>query len=264
MSGGDGRGTDHRGESSDVDFDASLWHEGRFWASDKGIDSEDVFFDANPPTPDWIDSSEDGTPIEGRYGTLYLKDDGTWTYVLDDRNEEISNLPNGTELTETFVIQAVVQVEGGIDVSTIRTLTISITAGGANNNNDVTLTVPSSDDYDIVRDEAGDTASGQVSGSDADNTPISFQAYPVLDPTTEDFDAPTRSVSQAGIDSTPIDSAQRAIEDGGVTITIYIDFTADNSAENAVLFEAGGKGDSQGDNESGLLLIQDGNRIKWT
>lgn len=73
-------------------------------------------------------TSADGVPVTGRYGTLRLGADGSYTYTVDDNNAAVQALNEGDVLLETF--DYAVTDAGGLNA--IATLTITIE--GANDN----------------------------------------------------------------------------------------------------------------------------------
>ena len=63
-----------------------------------------------------ISNNGKGHEIEGTYGNLFLKNDGTWSYELDDTDPDTQGIGNGEEKTETFLFR-VQGRSGGTTVS---------------------------------------------------------------------------------------------------------------------------------------------------
>lgn len=81
-------------------------------------------FIAVPPS----NPSDPGVLVQGLYGALYIKQDGSYVYVVDDNNATVQQLMAGENIVDTF--SYVVQDTGGLrDIAELR-----ITIQGANDN----------------------------------------------------------------------------------------------------------------------------------
>ena len=73
-----------------------------------------------------IDGTDRGTAVTGTYGTIYLRADGDWYYVLDDARTDINALPGGaSSLVDVFDVR-IQEMEDPTIVSNVLELTISI------------------------------------------------------------------------------------------------------------------------------------------
>ena len=74
-----------------------------------------------------IDGTDRGTAVFGTYGTIYLRADGDWYYVLDDANANVNALPAGaSSLEDVFDVRIQETVDSTI-VSNVLELRIAIT-----------------------------------------------------------------------------------------------------------------------------------------
>ena len=73
-----------------------------------------------------IDGTDRGTAVVGTYGTIYLRADGDWYYVLDDARTDINALTDGaSSLVDEFEVR-IQETEDPTIVSNVLELTISI------------------------------------------------------------------------------------------------------------------------------------------
>ena len=78
-------------------------------------------------TGNQIDGTDRGTAVAGTYGTIYLRADGNWYYVLDDANADINALPDGVStLMDVFNVR-IQETADSTAVSNVLDLTIAIT-----------------------------------------------------------------------------------------------------------------------------------------
>jgi len=70
---------------------------------------------------------EDTTSIDGTYGTLTLNQDGSYSYELNDANNDVQMLHDGEQLTETFAVNVLENHSGEAG-----TETLNITINGSN------------------------------------------------------------------------------------------------------------------------------------
>ena len=74
-----------------------------------------------------IDGTDRGTAVIGTYGTIYLRADGDWYYVLDDARTDINALPGGAStLIDVFNVR-IQETADSTMVSNVLDLTIAIT-----------------------------------------------------------------------------------------------------------------------------------------
>ena len=74
-----------------------------------------------------IDGTDRGTAVTGTYGTIYLRADGDWYYVLDNANTDVNALPDGASaLEDVFDVRIQETVDSTI-VSNVLELRIAIT-----------------------------------------------------------------------------------------------------------------------------------------
>ena len=74
-----------------------------------------------------IDGTDRGTAVTGTYGTIYLRADGDWYYVLDNANTDVNALPDGASaLEDVFDVRIQETVDSNI-VSNVLELRIAIT-----------------------------------------------------------------------------------------------------------------------------------------
>ncbi|MDC5841135.1 VCBS domain-containing protein [Vibrio europaeus] len=74
------------------------------------------------------------TDIVGSFGTLHLKDNGAWTYDLDNTNPKVQELGQGATATDTITIhsadgtphQVTITVNGTNDTATVSSATVAI------------------------------------------------------------------------------------------------------------------------------------------
>ncbi|MAR71076.1 Ig-like domain-containing protein [Halomonas sp.] len=101
-----------------------------------------------------------GEPVEGRYGSLVLNADGSYSFTLDNDNPVVDALKPGQTLTETFSY-SVIDSDG-----TVATATLTITVLGAND-------APVASVDPIVTSE--DTpVEGRVVATDVDGDDLTF------------------------------------------------------------------------------------------
>ncbi len=88
-----------------------------------------LFNDKDPDQSDQLivsqvsgSSADVGNLIQGQYGSLLLKADGSYSYTVDRSNPDVSTLPPGTQIAETFTYQ-ITDGHGGFDESSL-TITI--------------------------------------------------------------------------------------------------------------------------------------------
>ena len=74
-----------------------------------------------------IGGTDRGTAVAGTYGTIYLRADGNWYYVLDDANADINALPAGaSSLVDVFNVR-IQEMADPTAVSNVLDLRIAIT-----------------------------------------------------------------------------------------------------------------------------------------
>ena len=74
-----------------------------------------------------IDGTDRGTAVAGTYGTIYLRADGNWYYVLDDANADVNALPAGaSSLVDVFNVR-IQEMADPTAVSNVLDLRIAIT-----------------------------------------------------------------------------------------------------------------------------------------
>ena len=77
-----------------------------------------------------IDGTDRGTAVAGTYGTIYLRADGNWYYVLDDANADVNALPAGaSSLVDVFNVR-IQEMADPTAVSNVLDLRIAITGKG--------------------------------------------------------------------------------------------------------------------------------------
>lgn len=113
--------------------------------------------------------------FEGEYGTLVLNSDGSYTYTLDNTNEEVQLLADGQTLMDSFNYMA---SDGTASVGSTLTITIFGTNDGPSLGSD-TARVSEEGLGGGITDEDGNTdttnsasASGQIAVSDSDGDPL--------------------------------------------------------------------------------------------
>ncbi len=106
----------------------------------------------------------DGTTI-GKYGTLLLNHDGTYTYTLDDSPLQMQALAVGETLTDTFTY-TIVDRAGQFSSST----TLSIVIHGVNNVPVFTVSTGDSDSAAITETNTTLSTTGTLSIGDVDTT----------------------------------------------------------------------------------------------
>nr|WP_290442711.1 Ig-like domain-containing protein [Halomonas sp. OfavH-34-E] len=102
-----------------------------------------------------------GEPVEGRYGSLVLNADGSYSYTLDNSNPVVDALKPGQTLTETFSY-TITDSDGSVSTAT---LTISVL--GAND-----APVASVDPIVTTEDTP---VEGRVVATDVDNDDLTFR-----------------------------------------------------------------------------------------
>ncbi|HVZ42274.1 MAG TPA: VCBS domain-containing protein [Ramlibacter sp.] len=105
-----------------------------------------------------------GSEVAGSYGVVTIGADGTFTYSVDDENPLVDALNAGDSLTDTFTY-TVSDGDGGFDSAT---LTISIF--GAND----APTILTADTTGFVQEDLTLTATGSITGHDADSGGLSY------------------------------------------------------------------------------------------
>lgn len=97
-------------------------------------------------------ASEAGSPVDGKYGSLVLNADGTYTYTLADDSTEVQALQAGATATETFTY-------------------IVIDEHGATHQNTLTITITGTNDAPTIT-SAQEAAQGEVTeaGHNADGS----------------------------------------------------------------------------------------------
>ena len=88
-----------------------------------------------------------GTPIEGTYGVLFLKNDGTWTYVLDENDEQTLLLENGDFEMDTFSLHIQNRISGSNVDSQPYRLDITVRSYEV-----IALTAPTDDEKQVFYD----------------------------------------------------------------------------------------------------------------
>jgi VCBS repeat-containing protein len=148
---------------------------------------------------------EDGIQIEGEYGVLTIKADGSYTYELNDSNSDVNALQDGETLYDTFDYTA-------SDGNKTDDAQLKITINGTNDN-------PVAQAETIEAVEAGDIIYGQLDASDVDNTSDELTF-------TLNGDAPAGFTldSDGGYIFDPNNSAYTSLG-SGETITVQAEYT---------------------------------------
>ncbi|MFH7588136.1 beta strand repeat-containing protein, partial [Oceanimonas smirnovii] len=114
-----------------------------------------------------------GTDITGKYGTLTLNPDGSYSYKLDNSNLTVQGLTEGEALNDEVFSYTITDQDGDKSTATI-TITINGTDDGVTVDvpNEVTATTPDADNTDQVVFESGLT---DGSAPDLADTQVSNQ-----------------------------------------------------------------------------------------
>ncbi len=120
--------------------------------------NEEDFRDGDDAALD--DDGNQGTPIEGTYGDLFLKNDGTWTYVLDENDEQTLLLENGDFEVDTFSLHIQNRISGSnVDSQPYR---LDITVRG---NEVIALTAPTDDEKRVFYDTPASSRATAMTGA---------------------------------------------------------------------------------------------------
>ena len=113
--------------------------------------------------------SAEGTDIAGKYGTLHLKSDGTYTYTLNNNSDEIQQLGHDGKLEEIFTVTV---KDGDLPE---QTQNLTITINGTNDR--PVISVPTGETVDRTLSETAPTigntsvdAFGKLTLTDVDTT----------------------------------------------------------------------------------------------
>ena len=146
----------------DVDGDFAASGTLRFMDVDGDTFSDDhIFIQGNPRGVSFESFAHEGddeglgTDINGVYGTLYLKDDGTWSYMLDNTRFTTQRITNGESAIERFHFRIESRITGRTEHLNSNILPLNIIVRGMEV---MALTNPDAL-TDIIYDEV---ASGQI------------------------------------------------------------------------------------------------------
>ncbi|WP_185696456.1 Ig-like domain-containing protein [Halomonas sp. YLB-10] len=107
-----------------------------------------------------VSSDGVGSEVVGKYGSLTLAADGSYTYTLDNTNTEVDSLKSGGSLTETFSYQ-ITDADGSTSIATL-----TITIEGAND-------APTAS-VDALTTQEDTPVSGTIEASDVEGDDLSF------------------------------------------------------------------------------------------
>ncbi len=146
----------------DVDGDFAASGTLRFMDVDGDTFSHDhIFIQGNPRQVSFEvfahegDDEGLGKDINGLYGTLYLKDDGTWSYMLDNTRSTTQRITNGESEIERFHLRIESRITGRAEHLNSNILPLNIIVRGM----EVMALTRSDALTDIIYDEV---ASGQI------------------------------------------------------------------------------------------------------
>ena len=135
----------------------------------------------------------------GDYGTLTLNANGTYTYVLDNGNEDVQLLADGQTLTDSFDYTA---TDGTANASSTLTITIFGTNDGPSVGRDSTrvseegLEGANADNVGNTDTTNSETASGQIAVSDSDGDPLTVTLE--APPASSDFSSGGQMITWSG------------------------------------------------------------------
>ncbi len=107
-----------------------------------------------------VSSDGVGSEVVGKYGSLTLAADGSYTYTLDNTNTEVDSLKSGGSLTEIFSYQ-ITDADGSTSIATL-----TITIEGAND-------APTAS-VDALTTQEDTPVSGTIEASDVEGDDLSF------------------------------------------------------------------------------------------
>nr|WP_321513825.1 VCBS domain-containing protein [uncultured Pseudodesulfovibrio sp.] len=97
--------------------------------------------------------------IEGQFGTLTIRADGSYDYTLNNENPEVDALNVDDSLVETFYYTARNSYDDGVESNEAE---LNITIYGNNDNPEVSITRPARFDGEFIEDGAHEIGSGAV------------------------------------------------------------------------------------------------------
>ena len=156
--------------------------------------------------------------VAGSFGTFNIAADGRWTYDIDNTNNQVQSLPNGSTLTDTFTVSSA-------DGSGTQSVTITIT--GVNGIPTITGTATGG-----VTEDATVQVTGQLTINDEDTGEAQFVAQTAIAGNYGRFSVGTDGVWTYDLDNS--DTVIQALPDGATLTDAFTVTSLDGTGSQTV------------------------------